>query len=233
MTNHSDASLPTHLGIIPDGNRRWARDNGLTALEGHKRGYDNLKTISEAVLDRGIQYATVFAFSTENWQRSPEEVKYLMDLLNWVLNRDVRHFHEKGIRLGFFGLREGVDAKILAGIDRAIELTAANTRGRLNICFNYGARADIVHAAKQLVAKGLKPDQIDEAAFESALTSAGNPPLDLVIRTSGEQRLSNFMLWEAAYAELYFAAVHWPDFDEKQLDSALSAYAERKRRFGQ
>lgn len=229
-TNHP--IVPVHLGIIPDGNRRWAAANGLTPLEGHKRGYENLKKIGDAALARGVKYLTVYAFSTENWKRSPGEVKYLMGLLDWILTKEVATFHKKGIRLNFFGSPDGIDPAMSQRIEEATAKTAGNTRGTLNICFNYGGQTDIVEGVRKLLSNRADPKSVTVESFGESLTSAGTPPVDLVIRTSGEMRLSNFLLWEAAYAELYFPDVMWPDFDEVELDKALAEYADRNRRFG-
>lgn len=231
-TTEAQKTLPTHVAIIPDGNRRWAKANGLSSLEGHKRGYENALKMADLAANRGVKYLTFFAFSTENWSRSEHEVKYLMELLSLVLKHNVKDMHKKGYRLRFFGSKEGLSPAIRQGMDEAINLTKDNTTATLNLCFNYGSRRDIVEAVRRVVEDGLSLDQITEAAVSERLSSAGTPELDLLIRTSGEYRLSNMLLWEAAYAELYFVRCYWPDFNETELDKALDSYAERKRRFG-
>lgn len=227
-----DESVPRHLGIILDGNRRWARAQGLPKLEGHRRGYENLKTIGEAARARGIEFLSAYCFSTENWNRSEEEVEYLMGLLYWVATHEVTEMHRKNIRVRFLGSRERLSSRILKAIDSAETLTADNSGGTLALCINYGGQVEIAAAVKQLMADGADADDITPAAIENQLYAPDIPPLDLIIRTSGEQRLSNFMLWRAAYAELYFTKKHWPEFAAADLDMALFDYATRTRRFG-
>jgi undecaprenyl diphosphate synthase len=221
-----------HLAIIMDGNRRWAKENGLLSLQGHTEGYDTLKRIGDACLDRGIETLTVFAFSTENWKRTQEEVGYLMDLLEKGLRNELQTFIDKGIRIRVLGRREGLRPSVLAAIEAAEQKTAHNTRGTLCICLNYGGRAEIVDAAKRLVSDGVPADQIDEAAITKRLYWPDMPEPDLIIRTSGEERLSGFLTWESAYSELYWSQKHWPEFDEAELDAALAEYAARQRRYG-
>jgi undecaprenyl diphosphate synthase len=221
-----------HLAIIPDGNRRWAKANGLPTLEGHRRGYDKIKEIGLRCLERGIPMLTVFAFSTENWKRSEEEVSYLMGLLRHALEKDVEFYLKEGIRLRVLGRREGLSAELRQAIDAAEAKTAGGGRGQINICLNYGGRAEIVEAVKRLLAEGAKAEEISEEFFAQRLWTAGIPDPDLIIRTSGERRLSGFLTWESAYSELLFVEPHWPAFDEATLDAALSDFAERERRFG-
>jgi undecaprenyl diphosphate synthase len=225
-------SVPQHLGLILDGNRRWARAKGLPTLEGHRAGYENLKTIGLAGLERGIKFVSAYCFSTENWNRSKEEVDYLMRLLLWVAKHEVEAFHKENVRIRFLGSREKLSAKILKAIDEAEAKTAGNTRGTLALCINYGGHQELVDATRALIEKGIKAAEVTAENIAEHLYGPEIPPLDLIIRTSGEQRLSNFMLWRAAYSELYFTDVHWPDFDEGQLDIALGDYASRQRRFG-
>lgn len=233
MTTETDSkTIPTHVAIIPDGNRRWAKEHGLTGLEGHKKGYETAINVLEAAVVRGVKYLTFFAFSTENWSRTQDEVKYLMDLLTWVLKNKVDDFDKKGYRLQFFGSKEGLSEAHLKLIDQAVKKTAANTRATLNICFNYGARKDLVEAVQQLIVDGVKAEDVTEEVISSRLSSAGTPDPDLLIRTSGECRISNMLLWEAAYAELYFTDIYWPDFTEEEMDRALNEYARRQRRYG-
>lgn len=221
-----------HLAIILDGNRRWAKENGLPSLEGHRRGYDNVKAVGLAALDRGIAHFTVFAFSTENWKRSAEEVGYLMDLLHHALTAELDFYMKNDIRLRVIGRREGLSEKLVAAIGEAEAKTAGNARGQLNICINYGGRAEIVDALKRMVADGVKPEEITEELIASRVWMAGIPDPDLVIRTSGEQRLSGFLTWSGVYSELLFLDVHWPAFGEKHLDAAIAEFDRRERRFG-
>lgn len=227
----SDAPL-THLAIIMDGNRRWAKEQGLPSLEGHRRGYDQLKKVGDMCLARGIKVLSVFAFSTENWKRTEEEVGYLMDLLEKGLLGDVEEFHQKGVRLKFVGRREGLRPSILRAMDAAEERTKDNTNATFGICLNYGGRVEIIDACKKLIAQGVAVDQIDEAKLQSVMYWPEMPDPDLIVRTSGEQRLSGFLLWESVYSELYWTETHWPAFDEGELDKALAEYASRQRRFG-
>ncbi len=227
----SQDQLPTHLGLILDGNRRWAKQEGLPSLEGHKRGYENLKTICRAALNRQIKYISAYAFSTENWNRSAEEVSYLMKLLLWVAKNEVKDLHKDGIRVRFAGSRQRLSADILKAIDAAELKTKANKKGTLVLCINYGGHQEIADAFNGMQAAGVKAAQ--PADIEQYLYAADVPPIDLLIRTSGEQRLSNFMLWRAAYSELYFSPKFWPAFTAQDLDIALSDFINRQRRFGE
>lgn len=223
-------ALPKHLGLILDGNRRWAKLNNLPTLEGHRKGLDTFKTVSLAAFDRGIEYVSAYIFSTENWQRTQEEVNYLMGLVVRAVSKELKTFHEAGIRLVMVGSRERLDKKVLKAIDEAVETTKSNTRGTLALCFNYGGQQEIADACTQLIAAGeteITPEKITKALYEPEL-----PAIDLVIRTSGEERLSGFMLWRAAYAELLFEEKLWPDYTPHDLDNALTNYASRQRRFG-
>jgi len=221
-----------HLAIIMDGNRRWAKNKGLPTLQGHKAGYDNMKTIGDLCLDRGIEVLSVFAFSTENWQRTQEEVGYLMDLLESGLRNELSHFVEKQVRVRILGRREGLRPSVLEACDTIERETKAFTRSTLCICLNYGGRPEITDAVKRLVADDVPADKIDEAAIQSRLYWPDMPDPDLIIRTSGEERVSGFLLWQSAYSELYWTQKHWPDFDEAELDKALLEYATRQRRYG-
>ena len=224
--------IPRHLAIIMDGNRRWAKEKGQPSLEGHRAGYEKLKVIGDACLARGIDILSVFAFSTENWKRTDEEVGYLMDLLEKGLRNELDTFGKKGIRLRIIGRREGLRPSVLSAIQDAEAKTASNTKGTLCICLNYGGRAEIVDACKRLIADGVPAEQIDEDAIQSRLYWPDMPEPDLLIRTSGEERTSGFLTWQSAYSELFWSKKHWPDFDEAELDAALSSYAERQRRYG-
>ncbi len=224
--------LPRHVGIIPDGNRRWAKANGLSSFEGHQAGVDALKRICYAGLDEGIKTITYFAFSSENWQRTPDEVKYLMELFVNKLTNEIAEVHEKDVRFRMLGSRQGLGKRLLAAIDRAEELTSKNTGGTLAICLNYGGEQELADAAADMIRAGVKPDEVTPELLAQYLYVPELPPLDLIIRTSGEHRISGFMLYRSAYAELYFAEKHWPDFSADDLAAALQDYAKRKRRFG-
>jgi undecaprenyl diphosphate synthase len=228
MSDHA-VTLPTHLGIILDGNRRWAKQQGLPTLQGHQAGLEVFKTISLAAFDRGVQYVSAYIFSTENWQRTQEEVSYLMGLVSKGIERHLDSFHEAGIQLIMLGTRTGVDGKVLKSIDKAIEKTKHNLRGTLALCFNYGGQQEIADAAQALAQKG---EDITPQALTAHMYASSVPPIDFLIRTSGERRLSGFMLWRAAYSELYFTDTMWPAFTTKELDVALQDYAQRQRRFG-
>lgn len=226
----SKPNIPHHVGFILDGNRRWARSHDLPTLEGHRIGYDNLKTITKAAINRGVKVVSAYIFSTENWRRTPKEVKYLMSLAYNMLTKDVDELNREEIRIVWLGTKEGLSDRLIKAIKRAEELTASNTKGLLAICFNYGGHQEIVDATKRLVEKGL---EITEETMSKAIYGGTNvPQLDLIIRTSGEHRLSGFMLWRSDYAELYFADMYWPDFDEQALDAALEDYQTRQRRLG-
>ena len=232
MAASPDNSTPQHIAIIMDGNRRWAKQRGLSSKEGHKAGYDTLKRTAEAAFDRGIAYVTVYAFSTENWSRTDDEVGYLMSLMAWVATEESKEFHRKNIRIRVLGSRERLAKSLSKSIHKMEELTLHNTKGTMNVCFNYGGRSDVVAAMRKLASDKVAPEDIDETRISGALSSAGIPDPDLVIRTAGEQRLSNFLMWESNYSELYFTDTLWPDFDVAELDKALADYAHRKRNFG-
>ncbi len=221
-----------HLGIILDGNRTWARGRGLPTLEGHRRGYDRLKEFGDWCIARGIPMVTAFAFSTENWNRAPEEVAYLMELLERALSREVDEFDKRGVRLRVIGRREGLPTAIVRAAAAAEERTKNNGKMTLQLAINYGGRPEIVDAAKRALAAGLTPETLTEEAFTRFLYAPETPDPDLIIRTAGHRRLSGFLLWEAAYSELHFTKTLWPDFSEVDLDAALADYAGRVRKFG-
>lgn len=221
-----------HLAFIMDGNRRFARAHGMPSLEGHRAGYQTVKKLGDWCLGRGIPVVTIWAFSTENWKRAEDEVGYLMDLLEWALRADLDEFHQKGIRLKVIGRRERLRPSIIEGIERAEEKTKNNTKMTLVIAINYGGRVEIVDACKRLVEQKVDPATIDEDMITSAMYWPEMPAPDLIVRTSGEERLSGFLLWEAPYSELYWCKKHWPDFSEADLDAALEEYASRQRRYG-
>jgi len=223
------SKIPQHIAIVMDGNGRWAQKRHLPRLAGHKRGVDALKTAIQACLTHGIPILTVFAFSSENWSRPAGEVSGLLELLNVALRRELAALHERGIRVRFLGSRQGLEPDLCAVLHDAELATQANQAMVLNVCFNYGGRWDIVDAAARLASAGTP---ITEASMNAALSLAPCPDPDLLIRTGDEHRLSNFLLWQCAYSELYFSPVLWPDFDAMELDQALQAYASRERRFG-
>lgn len=221
-----------HLAVIMDGNRRWAKERGLPSSEGHKAGYETVKQMGQWCLDRGIRWLTVFAFSSENWKRTKEEVGYLMGLLERALTEELEFFVQKEIRLRVLGRLEDLSPSLRQAIQAAVERTQSFSDHTLSICLNYGGRTEIVDAVKKIVASGIPADSIQESTIQEALYYPGLPDPDLLIRTSGEERLSGFLLWQSAYTELYWASCHWPDFSEKELDAALGEYASRQRRYG-
>lgn len=221
--------VPHHIAIVMDGNGRWANKRFLPRIAGHKQGVESLKRCARACHARDIRVLTVFAFSSENWKRPTEEVSGLMDLFAMALSREVAQLKAAGVQLRFIGEREGLSARVQRGIEEAELDTASNERLILNVCFNYGGRWDIVQAAQKVLAQGLA---VTEANLSRAMALAHVPDPDLVIRTGGEQRISNFLLWQSAYSEFFFTETLWPDFDEAALDRAISSYAGRERRFG-
>lgn len=223
------SSAPRHIAVVMDGNGRWASRRFLPRVAGHKQGVDVLRRFVKACAARGVAVLTVFAFSSENWQRPADEVSGLMDLLAVALSREVPQLKADGVALHFVGERARLSAKVAAGMARAEAETAGNTRLVLNVCFNYGGRWDIAQAAAKVAAQGLV---MTEANLDAAMALAHVPPPDLIIRTGGEQRLSNFLLWQAAYAEFYFSDKLWPEFDDAALDAAIEEFHSRERRYG-
>jgi undecaprenyl diphosphate synthase len=225
--------IPTHVAAVMDGNGRWAQRQGLKRTEGHTAGEEALFDAVEGALELGIQWFTVYAFSTENWRRPPEEVRFLMGFNESLLVRRRDELHERGVRVKVLGRRDWrVPKRLLRRIDEAVELTARNRKLTLNVAFNYGGRAEIVDAVRRLVEEGVAPDKIDEKAIARRLYDPEMPDPDLVLRTSGEYRLSNFLLWESAYSELVFTDVLWPDFRREHLFEAVREFQARDRRFG-
>ena len=230
---NSNSVIPAHIVLFPDGNRRWARERGLHPLEGHLAGKDNLEEFLRWVQKRGVKVVTVFGFSTENWKRSPQEVEYLMALLETYLGEEnILKFQKQGMRVCVIGQKDRLRPSLQKVIKEAEEQTKSNTNFRLNIAVSYGGRWDIVQAAQNAIQEGVAPAELGEERFASYLSTAGLPEPDLVIRPGGEMRFSNFLLWQSAYAELYFIEKYWPDFTEQDLDDALAEYARRQRRFG-
>lgn len=227
----AELTIPNHLGLILDGNRRWAKAQGLPTFDGHRKGYENLKTISLAAFERGVSFVSAYVFSTENWNRSKEEVNYLMKLLIWVAKNELKELDKKNIRIRFIGSRDRLSQSVIKAIDGAEAKTRDNTGGNLLLCLNYGGHQEIVDAVNNIITQKInEPVSVEE--FAQQLYAPDVPPVDLIVRTSGEQRLSNFMLWRAAYSELLFVDKHWPDFSAIDLDEALANYAIRQRRFG-
>ena len=228
----SDTIIPEHIGLILDGNRRWAKSQGLPKMEGHRIGFENLKTIAEEAFNRNVKFVSAFIFSTENWNRTQDEVGYLMNLAMKMITKDLKETYEKGVKLVWIGSEEGVNKKLAKAIRDAEEMTKDNTKGTLALCFNYGGRLEIVDAVKQLMELGVEPQDMTPDAISAHLYGPNVPDIDLLIRTSGEQRLSNFMTWRSVYSELLFVDKHWPAFDVNDLESALAEFARRSRRFG-
>ncbi len=224
--------LPNHVAVIMDGNGRWAQERGLSRQEGHRAGTENIRRIITSFAERKVAYLTLFAFSTENWKRPRQEVNPLMRLVGRVIDRELHALHENNVRLIHLGSLGRLSPQLQTRVRDAIELTKDNTGLTVCVAFNYGGRAEIVEAVRRIVRDGLTVDQINEDLFADYLSTNGIPDPDLVIRTAGEMRLSNFLIWQTAYAEYYSTPVFWPDFDEAQIDLALDAYAHRGRRFG-
>lgn len=226
-------AVPTHVAIIMDGNGRWALARGLPRLAGHRAGTENLRRVIEACIEFGIQYLTIYAFSTENWGRPEEEVQGLMKIFEDVIDRELQELHDQGVQLRHIGRLDRLSPEFRQKVLHALEYTKHNTRLILNVAFNYGGRDEIVNAIQCMIRDGLKPEEITVEAVNRYLFTAGVPDPDLIIRTSGELRGSNFLIWQGAYSEWYFPPVYWPDFDKEQLRLALEEYSHRERRYGQ
>lgn len=224
--------VPCHVGIIMDGNGRWARQRGLPRLAGHRAGTENIRRVLTGSVEFGIQILTIYAFSTENWKRPEEEVKGLMSIFARVIDRELEELHREGVQLRHVGRLEGISDALKAKVYRAIDLTKNNDRIVLNVAFNYGGRAEIVDAVRRIIRDGITEEEIDEELIGRYLYTTDCPDPDLIIRTSGEFRTSNFLLWQAAYAEYYVTPTYWPDFDKDELYKALLTYSQRDRRFG-
>ncbi|OYW37021.1 MAG: di-trans,poly-cis-decaprenylcistransferase [Hydrogenophilales bacterium 12-61-10] len=228
----SSADVPRHIAIIMDGNGRWAKRRLLPRVAGHRKGVETLRDVIRACADRGVAHLTVFAFSSENWRRPQEEVTLLMELFMRALENEVTRLHENNIRFRLIGDLSGFSERIQTLIRDAEALTSNNTRLTFTVAANYGGRWDIVQAVKKLMSVGLAADDIDEAALAQQLSLSDAPEPDLFIRTGGEKRISNFLMWQLAYTELYFTDALWPDFNAKALDEAIESYRTRERRFG-
>jgi len=225
-------TVPAHIAIIMDGNGRWAAARRLPRMAGHRAGTENLRHIITACVELGIKHLTIYAFSTENWKRPGDEVQGLMQILADVLQKEIDELHEKGVRIVHIGRLEGLTPDLREQIIRAVQLTASNDRLILNVAWNYGGRDEIVHAVQEIIRLGLPPEQITEQTVARHMFSSASPDPDLIIRTSGEMRTSNFLVWQGAYSEWYFTETLWPDFGKQALEEAIAAYNSRNRRFG-
>lgn len=225
-------AVPYHIGIIMDGNGRWAQARGMPRIAGHQAGVDNIRRILEHCVRRGVKVLTIYAFSTENWRRPPDEVSGLMRLLGLTIQRQLNELNRNGVRILHSGRMEGINKHLQKQIMHALEVTKNNDRIILNVAFNYGGRAEILDAVRHIMQDGISPEALTEETLSSYMYIGGLPDPDLIIRTGGEWRLSNFLIWQAAYAEYYTTPTYWPDFDEAELDKALIEYSHRERRFG-
>ena len=234
-SKYSDPNMviPSHVAIIMDGNGRWAEQRGLPRLAGHRAGTENLRKIIQECVDLKIKYLTIYAFSTENWQRPADEVSGLMKLLENMLDRELKSLHKNGVRIRHLGHCTGVNKRLVQKISEAVELTNSNSKMVLNVAFNYGGRDEMVRAVQRMITDGLVAEEITEESISNYLYTSGQPDPDLIIRTSGEYRISNFLVWQSAYSEWYFTPALWPDFNEKELHKALVFFGSRERRFGQ
>ena len=224
--------VPTHVAIIMDGNGRWAKVRGLPRVAGHQAGTENLRRVIRACVEFGIQYLTIYAFSTENWERPREEVEGLMSILESVIDRELSELDEEGVQLRHIGHLEGLSPTLQTKVLNAIELTKANDKLVLTLAFNYGGRDEIVYAIRHMIDDGVKSEEVTPELVTRYLFTAHLPDPDLIIRTSGEQRMSNFLVWQGVYAEWYITPVYWPDFDREQLKAAIEDFGSRNRRFG-
>jgi undecaprenyl diphosphate synthase len=232
LSNTPADKIPHHVAIIMDGNGRWAISRGLPRLAGHRAGTENLRRIIRASVEFGVKYLTIYAFSTENWGRPPEEVRGLMRILEDVIDKELGELHQEGVQLRHIGRLERLDPKIQAKVLKAIELTKANDRLVLNVAFNYGGRDEIVNAIQHMIEDGVSADEVNDDLVSQYMYTAGVPDPDLIIRTSGELRVSNFLIWQAAYSEWYITPTYWPDFNREEYHRALEAFAQRDRRYG-
>jgi undecaprenyl diphosphate synthase len=225
-------TLPTHVAVVPDGNGRWAQKRGLPRIAGHRAGILNMLKMIGYINEYPIPYVTFYGFSTENWNRPVMEVTGLFGLVEHFVTEHLEEIHRKNIKIKHIGQTDGLPGILINAIEKSVARTENNTGMVLSICWNYGGRAEIIKAARRIIASGIKPEDVDENTFASFLYTAGMPDVDLLVRTGDETRLSNFLLWQTAYSEYYFTKVLWPDFGKKDIDLALSAYSKRQRRFG-
>lgn len=224
--------IPRHVAMIMDGNGRWALSRGLPRLAGHKAGTENLRRVISASVEFGVKYLTIYAFSTENWGRPPEEVQGLMFILEDVIDRELAELHKEGVQLRHIGRLERLSPALQKKVLKAIEITRGNDRLVLNVAFNYGGRDEIVNAIQHIMKDGIPPEEVTDELVSRYLYTAGVPDPDLIIRTSGELRVSNFLIWQAAYSEWYVTPTYWPDFDKEEYRRALEAFGSRDRRYG-
>ncbi len=224
--------VPGHIAIIMDGNGRWATERGLPRAAGHRAGAENIRRVIERFAEHDVRYVTLFAFSTENWNRPASEVSVIFQLIDRFLQRELDNMQRDNVRIRHFGHLEQLPAALAVRVEEAVAVTHGNDGLMLNICLSYGSRDEIVTAIQRIAEEGVPADEIDEATVSSHLLTGGLPDPDLVIRTAGEQRISNFLLWQSAYAELYFTSAYWPDFGREDVDLALAEYGRRKRKFG-
>ncbi len=231
--DREELKIPKHIGIIMDGNRRWAKERNLPTLEGHYKGYEKIKKITDWAFGRGVEIVSVYAFSTENWNRSPEEVSYLMKLLEKAIAEEVDVAIEKNYKIIISGRLSELPGNLPELCLDAMEKTKAGTKGTLNICLNYGGRAEIVDAIKKMISNNIEPDQVHEGMIKKYLYNGSLGEPDVIVRTSGERRLSGFLLWGSAYSELIFLEKYWPDFEEEDMDCIIKEYNNRQRRFGE
>lgn len=230
--NTPPEKTPQHVAIIMDGNGRWALAHGKPRLAGHRAGTENLRRIIRASVEFNVKYLTIYAFSTENWHRPPAEVRGLMHILEDVIDRELEELHEEGVRLRHLGRLEKLSAKLRKKVQRAINLTKENTRLNLNVAFNYGGRDEIIYAVQNIIRDGIAADDVTIEMMSKYLFTAGIPDPDLIIRTSGELRTSNFLIWQSAYSEWYITPTFWPDFSREEYAKALETFGQRDRRFG-
>ncbi len=236
LNENSDSPIlqhvPKHIAIIMDGNGRWAKARGLPRTEGHRQGTENLRRIIRACVEFGVEILTIYAFSTENWRRPPLEVRLLMTILETVIDRELKELSDNGVQIRHIGQRDKIAPALQKKIDYACDFTKNNNRLILNVAFNYGGRDEIVQAVRRIVREGVPPEDITEDLLNSYMYTSGLPDPDLIIRTSGELRVSNFLIWQGAYSEYYVTPIYWPDFGKEELRKAIEEYNHRTRRFG-
>ncbi|MCJ7736767.1 MAG: polyprenyl diphosphate synthase [Anaerolineae bacterium] len=225
-------SVPRHVAVVMDGNGRWAQARGLPRLAGHRAGTENLRQTLRTAVEFGIEILTIYAFSTENWDRPEAEVRGLLSILEWVIDRELAELDKQGVQLRHIGQVDRLPSELVAKVRHAVEITKDNQRLILNVAFSYGGRAELVNAIQRIISDGVPADQVDEALVGDYLYTAGLPDPDLIIRTGGEMRVSNFLVWQGAYSEFYATPAFWPDFDREEMYKALKAYGCRERRFG-
>lgn len=224
--------VPSHVAIIMDGNGRWAKERGLPRIAGHRAGTENIRRIVESCIRHGVRHLSIYAFSTENWNRPQDEVNGLLTILGEVIERETPKLHAEGVRINHLGRLDGLSPHLRRAIERSCETTRNNTTLTLNVCYNYGGRLEIVDAVKRIIADGVSVEQVDESLINRYLYPTDSPDPDLIIRTAGEQRLSNFLIWQAAYSEYWFTPLYWPDFGKDEFLQALTDYSNRLRKFG-